>query len=130
MIRSCVARSEARSLSAASFTSRTKSDFGYNNVKSYESIRRMWSEIASVDGLVAREFQSFYSGGDDAATDVVRKALHKAKDRKDVFASNYEIYLAIFQLDKKRVQALNTDRNLIPVLRLLHTPHGCSGLLP
>ena len=95
--------------------------FGYNNVKSYESIRQMWSEIASVDGLVAREFQSFYSGGDDAATDVVRKALHKAKDRKDVFASNYEIYLAIFQLDKKRVQALNTDRNLIPVLRLLHT---------
>lgn len=37
-----------------------------------------------VDGLVAREFQRFYSGGDDAATDVVRKALHKAKDRKDV----------------------------------------------
>ena len=81
----------------------------------------MWSEIASVDGLVAKEFQRFYSGGDDAATDKIRKTLHKAKDRSDVFASNYEIYLAIFQLDKKRVQALNTDRNLIPVLRLLHT---------
>ena len=91
--------------------------FSHNNATAYDYIRRLWGQVSGENGLVAREFRRFYSGGEDAATDTRRKSLRKGTAGAPV--STMELYLGIFQLDKKRVYALHSDRTLKPLLECL-----------
>ena len=91
------------------------SQFSRNNVTAYRTIERVWREIAGTNGLLAREYARFYVAGDDAATGT--KAKLPLGD--DGFRA-WDAYLAIFQLDKKRVSRLKLERTIRPIIEQLH----------
>ena len=91
------------------------SQFSRNNVTAYRTIERLWKEIAGPNGLLAREYARFYVAGDDAATGT--KAKLPLGD--DGFRA-WDAYLAIFQLDKKRVSRLKPERTIRPIIEQLH----------
>ena len=86
-----------------------------NNVTAYETIRRLWNLAAGPDGLLIREHQKLPSILDDFATG--RKIKFRIDDKG---AKPWDAYLAIFQLDRKDVRELGTDRSIKPILENLH----------
>ena len=78
-------------------------------------IRRMWAETAGPDGLLLREHRRFLAVGDDAAAGVYTPLPAGAEGVR-----TWDAYLAIFQLDKARMQELGGDRTIRPLLAGLH----------
>ena len=90
--------------------------FVRSNVTAYATIRRLWELTAGQNGLLLREHeQALPSILDDAATGTKRSPRISAEGAKP-----WDAYLAIFQLDKKSVKALGTDRTIKPILEKLH----------
>lgn len=97
------------------YLSRNIDKFGVDNVTAYETIRRLWERTAGPDGLLIQERQSLSSILDDRATG--RQYVLRAGENG---VRLWEAYLAIFQLDRKEVQQLDTDRSIRPILDRLH----------
>ena len=89
--------------------------FVEDNVTAYTSIKRLWEMAAGPDGLLLREMSELPSMLDDLATG--RSAAVRAKQSG---IRNWDAFLAIFQMDKKSVSQLNTDRTIRPILACLH----------
>ena len=90
--------------------------FTGSNVTAYATIRRLWEQAAGPNGLLARERSEMLSEFlDDAATG--KKTKFRATDAG---AKPWDAYLAIFQLDKRNVGRLGTDRSIKPILEKLH----------
>ena len=89
--------------------------FSEDNVTAYETIRQLWNRIASPEGLLIRESRSLPSIHDDTVTG------EKAGLRSGTEGMrSWDAYLAIFQLAKKEVRKLETDRTIRPLIRKLH----------
>ncbi len=89
--------------------------FSFSNVTAYETIRRLWNRAAGPDGLLIKEREKLPSLLDDAVFGK-KVVLHtKSPDIK-----SWDAYLAIFQLDKKSVGKLGTDRTIRPLIDKLH----------
>ena len=89
--------------------------FTGSNVTAYETIRRLWKTAAAPDGLLVREREKLPSILDDPATGKkggIRSGTAGLK--------SWDAYLAIFQLDKRDVKRLRTDRSIKPILDKLH----------
>ena len=89
--------------------------FAEDNVTAYASIRRMWETVAGSDGLLMREESELASLLDDFATG---QSAHIRTRQSGI--RNWDAFLAIFQMDKKSVSRLNTDRTIRPILECLH----------
>ena len=90
--------------------------FSASNVTAYEMIRRLWEKATAPDGLLMHERQALPSLLDDYVSGKVASVRSNEAGVKP-----WDAYLAIFQLDKKEVKRLETDRSLKPLLEILHT---------
>lgn len=89
--------------------------FNTNNASACRMIRTMWEQTTRKDGLLIREAQRFVSQAEDNATDKPM-TLRIGPDGMRL----WDAYLAIFQLNKKQVSRLDTDRSIKPILDRLH----------
>lgn len=89
--------------------------FSGNNVTAFETIRRLWNMAAGPDGLLIEEQRRLPSLLDDYATGET-SALRAGEEG----ARPWDAYLAIFQLNRKEVKKLGTDRSIRPILESLH----------
>lgn len=90
--------------------------FSHNNVTAYETIRRLWKEIAGKDGLLMREYDKLQEIDDDVEEGKQRKLVPKKE-----FLRPWDAYLAIFQLNKRQAAQLKPERTIRPIIELLHT---------
>ena len=89
--------------------------FTTNNATAYKTIRQLWEDAAGHNGLLIRESQRFVSSQDDVANG----QYHDLRMGTDS-VKPWDAYLAIFQLEKKSVSRLETDRSIKPILGRLH----------
>lgn len=89
--------------------------FSGSNVTAYEIIRRLWTLTAGPGGLLTQEREQLPSILDDAVTGEKSRVRAGAAGVKP-----WDAYLAIFQLDKKDVKRLHTERSIRPILKSLH----------
>ena len=89
--------------------------FSSSNVTACEFIRALWEKAAGENGLLRKEREYFSSLQDDLALGK-EKSLPSGK----AALRQWDAYLAIFQMDKKVVERLHTDRSIKPILEVLH----------
>ena len=89
--------------------------FSASNVTAYDYIRALWEKTAGVKGLLSKEREYLPSFQDDLALGK-EKSLLVGKTG----VQPWEGYLAIFQMDKKEVARLHTERSIKPILEALH----------
>ncbi|MBQ8093521.1 MAG: hypothetical protein IJ242_08105 [Clostridia bacterium] len=89
--------------------------FSDSNVTAYEMIRHLWESSAGSNGLLLGEREKLPSMLDDAAFGK-KTGLRAA----NTGVRPWDAYLAIFQLDKKDVRKLETDRTIKPIIEKLH----------
>lgn len=85
--------------------------FSASNVTAYETIRRLWERAAGPEGLLMQERRKLPSLLDDAASGKTVSLRAGAAGVRP-----WDAYLTIFQLDKKDVARLATDRTIKPIL--------------
>lgn len=104
--------------------------FGYNNATAYRYIHQMWDEISAETGLAAMERKRLYDRFDDTDRAIRQEGKKASEDSprrqhrdRQGRASLWEIYLQILGLAGDRIESLDTDRSLKPILKdneLLH----------
>ena len=81
------------------------------NVTASSAVRRLWDEAVRPDGLLMREYARFAppQEGESPALRADGRGMR-----------TWDAYLAILQLDRRRVSRLPTDRSIRPILSGLH----------